>query len=157
MNILVIEDDEDKSKKIEEFISLEFPAANVQLAKSLNSGLKALIAGSEVLDIVLVDMSMPTYDISQQEPSGGAPESFAGRELLAQMRLRSINVPTIVVTMFDSFGETPKRVSLEQLIADLKSRYSPPFKGFVYYNSAQEGWRSALKQLIAESNALARK
>ena len=34
MNILVIEDDEDKSKKIEEFISVEFPVANVQLAKS---------------------------------------------------------------------------------------------------------------------------
>lgn len=153
MNILIIEDDEDKSKKLEEFISAEFPFAQMQFAKSLNSGLKALIKGKDILNIVLLDMSMPTYDISQQEPTGGAPEGFAGKELLAQMRLRSINVPAIVVTMFDSFGEAPKRVSLEQLIADLKARYSPPFKGFVYYNSTQEGWRSALKQLINESSS----
>jgi len=150
MNILIIEDDEDKSKKIEEFISTEYPFAQMQIAKSFNSGLKALIAGKDSLDIVLLDMSMTSYDISPQEPSGGAPESFAGRELLAQMQLRSIYVPTIVVTMFDSFGEAPKKVSLAQLIDELKALYSPPFKGLVYYNSAQEGWRSALKQLIDE-------
>lgn len=150
MNILIIEDDEDKSKKLEEFISVEFPSANFSLAKSLSSGLKALIAGRESLDVVLLDMSMPTYDICQQEPSGGAPENFAGKELLAQMRLRSIYIPAIVVTMYDSFGEAPNKVSLDQLIADLKLRFSPPFTGFVYYNSTQEGWRSTLKQLINE-------
>lgn len=151
MNILIIEDDEDKSKKLEEFIISEFPVASMQFAKSLNSGLKALINGRDSLDIILLDMSMPTFDISQQEPRGGEPENYAGKELLAQMCLRSIKVPVIIVTMFDSFGEAPKRVSLEQLIEDIKARFSPPFKGYVYYNSAQEGWRTSLKQLINES------
>jgi len=150
MNILIIEDDEDKSKKLEEYISLEFPSTYLSLAKSLSSGLKALIAGRDTLDVVLLDMSMPTYDICQQEPSGGAPENFAGKELLAQMRLRKIHIPVIVVTMYDSFGEAPNKVSLDRLIADLKMRYSPPFMGFVYYNSTQEGWRSSLKQLIIQ-------
>jgi CheY-like chemotaxis protein len=151
VNILIIEDDEDKLKILEEFISAEFPSANVQDAKSFSSGLRSLISSRDNLDVVLLDMSMPTYDISQLEPSGGAPEGFAGRELLAQMRLRSINIPTIIVTMFDSFGEVQKRVSLEQLIKELKNNYSPPFIGFVYYNSVQEGWRSALRQLINEA------
>ncbi|NOU13845.1 MAG: response regulator transcription factor [Methylococcaceae bacterium] len=151
MKILVIEDDEDKTKKLEEFICAEFPSASMQFAKSLNSGLKALIAERNDLDLILLDMSMPIFDISQQEPSGGAPENFAGSELLAQMCLRSINVPVIVVTMFDSFGAAPNQKSLEQLVAELKECYSPPFKGLVYYNSIQEGWRSALKQLINES------
>lgn len=151
MNILIIEDDEDKSKKLEEFISTEFPLSYIQFAKSLNSALRALVAGKDSLDIVLLDMSMPAYDISQNEPSGGDPENYAGKELLAQMCLRSINLPTIVVTMFDSFGEAPTQMSLEQLIADLKARYSPPFKGHVYYNPTQEGWKNALKQLINEN------
>lgn len=151
MNILLIEDDEDKARKLEEFISVEFLSAHMHLAKSFNSGLKALIAGKDSLDIVLLDMSMSTYDNSPQEPSGGEPENYAGKDLLAQMRLRSINVPTIVVTMFDSFGETQNRVSLEKLMADLKTSFSPTFKGYVYYNSTQEGWRSALKKLIDEN------
>jgi CheY-like chemotaxis protein len=151
MKILVIEDDEDKRKKLEEFLLEEYPSTTIQFAKSINSGLKALIQSKNLLDLVLLDMSMPIFDVSQQEPSGGAPENFAGREMLAQMRLRSINVPVIVVTMFDSFGEAPNQKSLEQLIAELKSCYSPPFQGLVYYNLTQEGWRSALKQLIYET------
>jgi CheY-like chemotaxis protein len=151
VNILLIEDDEDKLKKLDEFITTEFPSSHIQFAKSFNSGLKTLVAKKNSLDIVLLDMSMPTYDISQNEPSGGEPENYAGKELLAQMRLRSINLPTIVVTMFDSFGEPPMQISLDRLIADLKARYSPPFKGYVYYNSTQEGWKNALKQLIDEN------
>ena len=151
MNILIIEDDEDKSKKLEEFIFIEFPSAYIQFAKSFSSGLRAVVTGKDSLDIVLLDMSMPTYDISENEPSGGEPENYAGKELLAQMSLRSINLPTIVVTMFDSFGDASALMSLEQLVADLKARYSPPFKGCVYYDSTQEGWKSALKQLIDEN------
>lgn len=154
MNILLIEDDEEKSRKIEEFLAQEFPSPKVTVAKSFSSGLRALIAGSSTLDFVLLDMSMPSYDVSHQEPGGGTPESFAGRELLAQMRLRSINVPTIVVTQFDSFGETSKRVSLEQLDEELSTRYAPPFRGLVYYNSTQEGWRGALKRLIDKNSTL---
>lgn len=152
MNILLIEDDEEKSRTIEGFIAQEFPSSTTSVAKSFSSGLRALILGSDSLDIVLLDMSMPSYDVSHQEPGGGTPESFAGRELLAQMRLRSINVPTIVVTQFDSFGEAPKRVSLDQLVDELSACYSPPFSGLVYYNSIQAGWRSSLKKLIEKNS-----
>lgn len=152
MEILIIEDDEDKSKALEKFISIEFPDACIQNAKSLGGGLRALIAGKNSLDIVLLDMSMPTYDISPQEPSGGTPEIFAGRELLAQMRLRNIKVPAIVVTMFDSFGDVhQKPVSLNQLVSELQRDYSPPYIGYVYYSSAQEGWQGSLKNLIIEA------
>lgn len=151
MNILIIEDDEDKSKKLEEFIHVEFPAAKIEVARSFNSGLRALIAGKGTISIILLDMSMPTYDISLQEPSGGAPENYAGKDLMAQMRLRTINIPVIIVTMFDIFGEAPYRKSLDQVVDDLKAGYSPPFRGYVYYNSSQEGWRGALKQLIIDN------
>lgn len=152
MNVLIIEDDDDKLRSLEKFLSKEFPEARVEQAKSLGGGLRALIAGRDTLDIVLLDMSMPTYDISPHEPSGGTPEIFAGRELLAQMRLRAIGVPAIVVTMFDSFGEVhQKPISLDQLVSELRDHYSPPFKGYVYYSSAQQGWQNPLKQLINEA------
>lgn len=152
LNVLIIEDDDEKSKKLEEFIHNEYSGSKVAFARSFNAGLRALISGSGRLDIVLLDMSMPSYDVSQQEPSGGTPVPLAGKELLAQMRLRSIRIPAIVVTMFDAFSEGSSRTSLEQLAFELKETLSPPYAGYVYYNSAQEGWMAALKKLINENS-----
>jgi DNA-binding NarL/FixJ family response regulator len=149
MQILLIEDDAEKLRHIFEFLSESFPGSKIDVAKSFDSGLRMVISEATAIDVVLLDMSMPTYDISLREPTGGVPESFAGRELLAQMKLRSIQTPTIVVTMFDSFGEKPNRISIEQLKADLKERFSPPYRDLVYYNSRQEGWRDALKESIS--------
>ncbi len=146
--LLIIEDDEGKAKEIENFISSEYPLVEIQIARSFRSGLQALVSGKDELELILLDMSMPSFDISLNEPGGGTPESFAGRELLAQMRLRSIKIPTIVVTMYDSFGEAPRKISLEQLVRTLNKDFSPPFVGLVYYNTQQEGWRAALKNLI---------
>ena len=90
MQYLMIEDDEDKARTVQDFIRTEYPDSLGSIAKSLNSGLRALISRQDTLDLVLMDMSMPNYDVTPEEPSGGTPESFAGRELLAQMSLRSI-------------------------------------------------------------------
>lgn len=148
MKMLIIEDDEDKLKTLAEFISAEFPGYAIETAKSYNSGLRAIIKGSKTYDFILLDMSMPNYDISPNEPSGGSPESFAGSELLAQMKLRGIKTPTVVVTMFDAFGDNSSKVSLEQLVEKLAVQFQPTFRGSVYYNPAEDGWRSSLKVII---------
>ncbi|MHC8412054.1 hypothetical protein ACYZTR_18585 [Pseudomonas sp. Hz4] len=148
MKMLIIEDDEDKLKTLAEFIGAEFPGYLIETAMSYNSGLRAIIKGSKVYDFILLDMSMPNYDVSPSEPSGGSPESFAGSELLAQMKLRGIQIPTVVVTMFDAFGDNSSKVSLQQLVEKLATQFKPTFRGSVYYNPAENGWRSSLKAII---------
>ncbi|MDE3736408.1 hypothetical protein PSH28_07380 [Pseudomonas resinovorans] len=148
MNVLLVEDDDQKLEDIYSFLMGEYPGVDVSIARSFASGLRLVMANKKKADLVLMDMSMPSFDISEHEPSGGAPEGFAGRELLAQMKLRSVLIPTIVVTMFDSFGEKSDKKSLDQLTQELKGLYSPPFFDLVYYDSRQEGWRSALRESI---------
>ncbi len=148
MNILLIEDDDEKLMKITHFVEENFTNSKVSSARSYASGLRKIISLKSTTDIILMDMSMPSYDIAEHEPGGGTPEHFAGRDLLAQMKLRKINIPTIIVTMFDSFGEKGSEKSLSQLTKELKSEYAPPFVGLVYYDSRQEGWQSELKQII---------
>ena len=150
MKILFIEDDEEKAKRIVEFIRHDIPSTEIVCARSFNSGLRALIHDANSFDLVLLDMTMPSYDVTPEEPSGGSIEHFAGRDMLAQMELRQIRIPTVVVTMFDSFGEGVKKVSLNPLIAELRAKYAPHFLGHVYYNSTQEGWRTALKEIITK-------
>lgn len=145
MNILIIEDDEEKLRNIEIFLDKCFPETNTTTARSVASGLRAAIAHCTELDLILLDMSMHSFDVSADEPSGGNPEPFAGRELLAQMKLRGILIPVIVVTMFDSFGDDHYKVSLEQLGKDLLTDFSPPFRAAVHYDARREGWQSALK------------
>jgi CheY-like chemotaxis protein len=144
----MIEDDEDKARAIQDFIAEEYPESSCVLARSLNGGLRALIAGQGRVDLVLMDMSMPNYDVTSEEPSGGTPESFAGQELLAQMKLRGIVIPVVVITMFDNFGEARGKISLDQLADRLRSDYGSTYKGYVYYNSAQEGWKTSLRKLV---------
>ncbi|WP_295486429.1 hypothetical protein [uncultured Pseudomonas sp.] len=151
--MLIIEDDEDKLKILEDFINNEFPGYDIATARSYNSGLKSVIKGSKSYEFILLDMSMPNYDVSPTEPTGGSPESFAGSELLAQMKLRGIKTPTIVVTMFDAFGDNSSKVSLNQLVEKLANQFRPTFRGSVYYNPAEDGWRASLKTLINDIRA----
>lgn len=146
--ILIIEDDEDKLSTLIAFINVEFPTIEVDTARSFSSGLRAVINGVNEYSGVLLDMSMPNYDSTATDPGGGKPESFAGSDLLAQMRLRKIYIPTIVVTMFDKHGDEPNRISLKQLERQLNDLYSPIFRGLTYYSLSQSGWRNSLKTQI---------
>lgn len=150
MRILLIEDDEDKTRKIIDFLLELYGNPIVVEAKSFSSGLRQAIKLTSELDVILLDMSMPNYDVTFEEPSGGTPEPFAGRALLAQMQLRDVRIPVIIVTMFDSFGENEMKISLPQLKEDLKRRYSPPYLDTVYYDARQEGWRNELKNSLLQ-------
>ena len=149
MNILFIEDDDDKREKIVSAVTESVPNVVIDIAKSFNSALRKLVNKSKY-DVILLDMSMPNYDIGIDEPSGGTPESYAGKEILMQMKLRGIIIPTIIVTMFESYGEGNNKQSAKELHNDLKDNFPPIYAGMVYYNSAQEGWRGQLTKKLQE-------
>lgn len=150
---LIVEDDEDKLSTLIEFLNTEFADASVDTARSFSSGLKAVITGKSIYSLMLLDMSMPNYDTSMSEPGGGKPEGYAGSDLLAQMKLRKINIPTIVVTMFDKHGDEPNRLSLKQLEKKLTEQFSPIFRSLTYYSLSESGWRNSLKNQIMEEIA----
>jgi CheY-like chemotaxis protein len=148
MKILLVEDDIDKARDLREFISGSIPAIEVKEARSFHSALKALCDRTVKYDGVLLDMSMPNFDVSEREPSGGAQENFAGRDLLTQMKMRQRKVPTIVVTMFDGFGEGAGRVSIDDLHAEMMGSFADFYVGHVYYSQAEDAWKTRLEQLL---------
>lgn len=147
MKILFIEDDEDKFKNVSSSLLKKFPDIDITTAKSLNGGLRAL-ARSGPFDALLLDMSMPNYDVSTREPSGGTPESYAGKEIMMQMRLRGISVPTVVITMFESYGDNSKKRSAKELDEEMQASFAPMYRGMVYYNSTQSEWSITLNQYL---------
>ena len=146
--ILIVEDDEDKLATLIKFINVEFPTFSVDTARSFISGLRLIADTSKCYSGILLDMTMPNYDPSITDPGGGKPEKFAGEDLLAQMKLRKIEIPTIIVTMFDKHGDEPNRLTLEQLSERLTEKFSPTFRGLTYYSLSESGWRNSLKTQI---------
>src|SRR5688572_11886351 len=109
MKILIVEDDENKRNQLINFIKDEFPETDIKTAKSMQSGLRTII--NEKFDLVLLDMTMPTFDIDVNEVTGGRPQPYAGREILRQMRRRNLETPVLVITQFDRFGDTSNSIT----------------------------------------------
>lgn len=145
MNVLFVEDDDDKADKISAELFLRHPDVKLMRAKSFMSALQTLVQSKSQITGVILDMSMPNFDNSKE-----APENFAGRDFLKQCRLRKIQKPTVVVTMLDSFGSGSAQLTLSQLDMELASEFSPSYLGIVYFSSAQEAWKKELSMFVTK-------
>jgi CheY-like chemotaxis protein len=145
MKILLVEDDEEKISKLNEFILSQFNDLDIKISKSLNSGLSDIIENE--YELILLDMSLPNYDYSPDEPDGGSTEIYAGRDILFQMKLRRISTPVIVVTQFDIFGDDNEK-TLKQLKEELKDNFEPFYKSTVFFSITSDSWKNELILLL---------
>lgn len=141
MKILIIEDDEFKSKRIEQVLREKLPIADVRLERSVNSGLTGIV--DYVPDLILLDMSLTTFDVGPSEP-GGRPQNFGGIEVLRQMDRLGIVIPVIVITQHERFARGSQEVHLSAVYNELKEQHEQVFTGLIYYNSAGGGWEKSL-------------
>lgn len=146
INIMIIEDQYEKMNDIEKLLTDNF-STSVQFKTftSIHSALREIAYGNDY-DLVILDMSMPTYDISDDEPSGGTSESFAGKDILYQMMLRNKKHPTVILTQYMSFKKGT--IELKDLDDEFKSEFKDFYLGYIYYNSTVNDWKNALKTLI---------
>ncbi|TKI98778.1 response regulator [Bacillus cereus] len=144
LNILIIEDDPNKAKQLNEFFSNISEVESITIKSSYKTGLKEIF-GNEYHFLVL-DMSMPTFDIST-EAGGGKVMHFGGKEILRQLRRKKVNIPTVVVTQFESFGEE-KKMTLDKLKEELKQEFSDNYIKTIYYNPAGIEWKKELQDVV---------
>ncbi|CAH0527968.1 response regulator [Vibrio sp. 2026] len=148
MKILLVEDQLDKKENILNFIESIFSDFEVSDCSSLRGALREIVSNNNY-DLILLDMSMPAFDPSESYMDD-SPESYAGMELMEQMKLRSIKIPVIVVTQFSSFEGGS--VALDGLSSSFVSKFRDFYYGHVYYNSANENWKSELEARIKSLN-----
>ncbi len=146
MKILIVEDDHDKIEKIKEFL-VEKYGYNISIitSESLRAALKTIISATG-LNLIILDMSLPNFDISKNAPGGGTPESFAGKELMSQMSLRKMKIPVVILTQYAVFDEGRK--TLDELKAEFNNDFRDFYLGAVYYNAAIDGWKIELSEII---------
>lgn len=137
MRILLVEDDDIKAENIMDFIG-----GNITRKKSWQSGLMEIIRNRSY-DLIILDMSMPRYDYDGSGTTYDF-ESFAGLDIMKEMKRREIIIPTIVITSFDSFGQEEQRIDINKLKDNLNVEFSEFYKCTISYNSLILTWKEEL-------------
>ena len=145
MNILLVEDYDEKANNIIAFLNAEFPSFEVERCKSYNTAQETIFEHPEKYNLILLDMSMTTYDLNT-DTSGGKPEPTAGNDILEGMYLRNITTPVVVVTMYNVFG----RKELAAFHEELLMNYPQNYKSYVFYSSQRNDWKKELRKCIKE-------
>jgi CheY-like chemotaxis protein len=149
IKLLIIEDDLYKSNAISEYLRDELNINNITCRESLSSGVFEVLDNPNY-DLILLDMSMSTYDISDKDPVGGIPESFAGEDFLAQMDLLGYKIPILVVTQYDTFGAGDDSFPLKILDKKLSKKHPEIYKGSIFFRSISNEWKILLKEKLYE-------
>jgi chemotaxis response regulator CheB len=146
MNVLLIEDDLQKGGRLTAYLSKRFGMEKISLARSVTTAIDKLDDSSP--ELIVLDMSLPSYEEGRSLHSGGRQNSFGGLNILAYMVATGINVPTVVVTQFPEFEEKGLRLSLGELHAKLLRDFKNIYLGLVHYRHNEESWMSSLDEII---------
>lgn len=147
MKILLIEDDKKKIEDVRQFVLSIDSTYTVLVKESYQSGLRQLL--TEDYDLLLLDMSMPTWD----KPLTGHVshfEKFGGYMIMKELSRNKKHINTILITMFDDFGEADSSLTLSKLNVKLLEEFSDFYISYVYYNSQESDWQEKLLKLIKQ-------
>jgi CheY-like chemotaxis protein len=145
VKVLLVEDEDPKLAGLVKFLrDFEIPLS-ITVARSVKSALAELRTTSP--DMLVLDMSLPTFDISLNEP-GGRPQGFGGLEIVRYLDSVDSYTPTIVVSAYEAFSRSGQNIELKTLATELMRDYPQIISGVVYFNPMQGRWSEELTSLI---------
>jgi CheY-like chemotaxis protein len=143
--VLLVEDDEVKRQSILGVLSAKFSVDVVQ-ANSVSSAISAL---GQSFDLILADMSLPTYDIELRE-RGGTPRPFGGIEVFEHLERIGSRDPVVVVTSYPAISDGKRQLTVSDLSAQLQADFPLNFRGIVYFDSAYAEWEQQFSDLLSD-------
>ena len=90
MKVLFVEDENVKQSNIVTYLKDELGVENISVVNSLMGGMLTLRNGK--FDIVLLDMSLPLYDINGEDEELNEFEAFGGIEILDEIVRKELSV-----------------------------------------------------------------
>lgn len=141
MKVLLIEDNSHKKELIDTFLKEQFADIEINLKRSYNSGLREIVKNQDY-NLILLDMSLPNYDIEPGE-TGGDFEN-AGELILKEMYRRDIGVNVVIVTMYHNYIDEQNNWELKQAFKN--------YLGVIYFDlNYPDSWKKELTELIRDN------
>lgn len=143
--ILFVEDDEPKLEQVLALLDT-FAELDVCVAKSLNAACKRI--DDDEFDLVLLDMSLPTFDNGMTVGASGRQKTFGGREILMYLWENEKDVPVLVITQFKDFPGDEGPINLPQLHEQLKNDFPGLYCDHIYFEHNNDAWKTTLTKLL---------
>lgn len=143
--ILLVEDNRHKRDRVLAFLHETWPKWEITQAQSFTSGCKSVAA--EEFKVVLLDMSLPTYDKTTTE-SGGRFRTFGGREIARKVLRRGYKAGILFLTQYESFSDKGNSHTLETLSQELQAECGPSYLGLIHYDSSQSAWKEEMSKKL---------
>jgi CheY-like chemotaxis protein len=146
MYVLIADDEGPKLENIVSAVAPLFPAAEIGTARSVRAALDIL--RQRETHVLVLDMSLPTFDIAPGE-QGGRPQNYGGIELLRYMDFYDVKCPVLIVTQYEAFPDKVGHVDLSSLSSRLQEEHPHNFRDLIYYGGAtDDGWRRRLSTAL---------
>lgn len=151
MKILLVEDNEIKLNKISAFVKEMVTVLEMVEVRSYTAAVKKI--RSDTFDLVILDMSLPTYERGGAE-SGGRTRTFGGKEVALRLQRKNRNTPFLVLTQFDGFQDGERYIDLENLGAILKKDCGKSYLGLIKYGAINNNWKNELRSIVESVGGL---
>jgi CheY-like chemotaxis protein len=148
MNVLLVEDDEFKAADLTRVLEELDGGLVISRAASVTSALRNVTEGK--FDMVILDMSLPTFDLSGPG-GGGSPQGQGGIEVLRLSKWLGQNIPFIVITQYPDIEIDGVDVPLPQAAGRLSKRFLLQVEHCISYEFDSDLWR---EQLITSVNKI---
>jgi len=146
IHALLVEDEGPKLAHIRRFMRESFSNVSVSDARSVSKALDAI--EEEMFDLLLLDMSLPTFDVGHGE-HGGRPQGFGGIEILRHIAMAGLALPTIVLTGYEAFpDEAGTLIDLNTLRERMTEEFPETVVAVVHFNSSLDDWKISLRPII---------
>ena len=103
MKILFIEDEIVKQNDILKYLNEELLQRDIEVVHSLMGGMLAL--GKSAYEMVLLDMSLPLYDLNGEDEGINEFEAFGGIEILDEIQSYKNTIWSEIITFLKCFAK----------------------------------------------------
>lgn len=143
-SVLIVEDDDYKLESLQECL-IQFDNIEVTVCSSFTSAAKAI--KKTTFNLLLLDMSLPTFDGGGASDEGEA-QGLGGKRLIRICSEYGTLCPTILVTQFSNYEGLGKTTTVTEMASELTAILGERFIGTVRYNRASSEWKDRLNTYL---------
>ena len=141
MKILLVEDDKHKMNDIIAYLDSIKKKIEVDTAYSVESGVQSAV--DKVYDLILLDMTIPNFDITEQS-DGGKSYKNGGEIVVKELLDEEICFRCAIITQYETFNNE----TIDQISQRISRLCLDNYFGYVKYSTDNDAWKNKLKELI---------
>ena len=145
MRVLIVEDEDFKAADVRRVLADIIPNQRETKASSVTSAMRLLMA--ELFDILILDMSLPTFDLSGPG-GGGSPQGQGGIEILRLTKRLAARPSIIVVSQYPDIEVDGRAIPLAQAARVLSDKFGVSVLKCVAYEYASDSWRADFREAV---------